>query len=233
MQTQRRNFLRRDFLTVAGTALAVNAGTGLFTPQQATAAEAETKKYKVLAFSGSRRLGKTTAASLNLVLDSIRETDANIETELIELANYQLYGYGLKGADLPVGDFELLATKIREKNVAGLVFGTPSYFGTLSSLMKMFIEQLMAFRRDVELKNKIVGAIAVGGSRNGGQERCLEQIWTALACQQVIFAQDSMPTAHWGGTLWNQNDSIAGDEFGQNTAKNLGVRIAELVRIVR
>ena len=219
-------------MTVAGTALAVPAGAGLLSTQQATAAETP-QKLKVLAFSGSRRLGKTTAASLTLVLDSIREADANIETELIELANYQLYGYGLKGADLSAGDFDLLAAKIREKNVAGLVFGTPSYFGTLSSLMKMFIEQFMAFRREVELKNKIVGAIAVGGSRHGGQERCLEQIWTALSCQQVIFAQDAMPTAHWGGTLWNQNDSLADDEFGRNTAKNLGVRIAELVRIVR
>ena len=229
MQTQRRNFLK----LAAGTALAVETGTGTLASQQATAAEAIPKKLKVLAFSGSRRLGKTTATGLNLVLDSIREADANIETELIELANYQLFGYGLKGVDLPIGDFELLAAKIREKNVTGLVFGTPSYFGTLSSLMKMFIEQLMAFRREVELKNKIVGAIAVGGARNGGQERCLEQIWTALACQQVIFAQDAVPTAHWGGTLWNQNDSIEGDEFGRNTAKNLGVRIAELVRIVR
>lgn len=214
----------------AGTVLAVGAGTGLLPGQQATAAESH-GKLKVLAFSGSRRLGKTTAASLKLVLDSIREADANIETELIELANYQLFGYGLKGADLPADDFDLLATKIREPNVAGLVFGTPSYFGSLSSLMKIFIERLMAFRKDLELKNKIAGAIAVGGARNGGQERCLEQIWTTLSSQQVIFAQDAPPTAHWGGTLWNQNDSIDADEFGQNTAKNLGKRIAELARL--
>ena len=226
MQTQRRNFLK-----LAGTALAVPAGAGLLSTQQAAAADTN-QKLKVLAFSGSRRLGKTTAASLNLVLDSIRAADANIETELIELANYQLYGYGLKGADLPADDFDLLAAKIREKNVAGLVFGTPSYFGSLSSLMKMFFEKFTALKKDTELKNKIVGAIAVGSARNGGQERCLEQIWTALSCQQVIFAQDAPPTAHWGGTLWNQNDSIDGDEFGRNTAKNLGTRIAELVRIV-
>ena len=227
MQTPRRNFLK----LAAGTALAVEAGTGILTGRQATAAETTPQKYKVLAFSGSRRLGKTTAAGLNLVLDSLREADANLETELIELANYELHGYGLKGADLPADDFDLIAAKIREENVVGLVFGTPSYFGTISSLMKIFLERFMAFRREAELKNKIVGAIAVGGSRNGGQERCLEQIWTALSCQQVIFAQDAMPTAHWGGTLWNQNDSIAGDEFGQNTAKNLGVRIAELIQV--
>ena len=215
----------------AGTALAVGAGTGLLAGQQAAAALPPAGKCKVLAFSGSRRVGKTTAASLNLVLDSIRATDANIETELFELANYQLFGYGLKGADVPADDFDLLAAKIRDPNVVGLVFGTPSYFGSISSLMKMFLEKFMAFRKDLELRNKIAGAIAVGGARNGGQERCLEHIWTAISCQQVIFAQDAHPTAHWGGTLWNQNDSIEGDEFGQNTAKNLGIRIAELVKL--
>ncbi len=224
---------RRNFLKLAGTVLAVEAGSGLLAGQQAVASEqvASNAKLKVLAFSGSRRLGKTTATGLNLVLDSIREKDANIETELIELANYRLYGYGVKGADVPLGDFNLLAEKIREKNVAGIVFGTPSYFGSLSSLLKMFFEYFTALKKDLELKNKIIGAIAVGGNRNGGQERCLEQIWTALSSQQVIFAQDAPPTAHWGGPLWNQNDSLADDEFGRNTAKNLGLRIAELVRL--
>ncbi len=223
---------RRDFLKLTGAVLAVETGAALFAGNSAVAAEAPDKKLKVLGISGSRRLGKTTAAGVQLALDAIREKDSNIETELIELADYQLFAYGLKGSDIPADDFEKIAEKIREKNVAGLILGTPVYFGSLSALLKTALERFMVFRKNLELKNKVVGAIAVGGNRNGGQERCLEQIWTALSSQQVIFAQDAPPTSHWGGTLWNQNDSITGDEFGGNTAKNLGLRVAELIRLV-
>ena len=52
------------------------------------------------------------------------------------LANYQMAGYVLHGGDIPPDDFEKIAAKIRESNVAGLVFGTPVYFGTISALMK-------------------------------------------------------------------------------------------------
>lgn len=224
---------RRDLMKLAGSVLAVEAGLGLVGASAVSAQERAGGKRKILAFSGSRRLGKTTATGLKIVFDGIREKDATIETELIELANYRLFCYGINGADVPEDDFPKLVEKIKSPEVAGFVFGTPSYFGCVSALMKTFFEKFTLFAKDATLKNKIVGAIAVGGNRNGGQERCLEQIWTALSSRQVIFAQDAPPTAHWGGTLWNQNDSLDDDEFGRNTAKNVGIRIAELLNLVR
>lgn len=221
-------------IKMVGSVLAVEAGLGIASVKTASGQETgDQKKRKILAFSGSRRIGKTTAAGLQIVLDAVREKEPNIETELIELANYKLFCYGINGTDVPEDDGPKLLEKLKDPNLAAVVFGTPSYFGCTSALMKTFFEKFTAIPHNGILKNKIVGAIAVGGNRNGGQERCLEQIWTALSSRQVIFAQDGPNTAHWGGTLWNQNDSLEADEFGRNTAKNLGSRIAELVQLVK
>ncbi|MGL6195946.1 MAG: flavodoxin family protein [Thermoguttaceae bacterium] len=228
---------RRKFIKAAGAALAVGAGSRLSAEKSSlAAAEPKTKESKsekrVIALCGSHRLGKTTAASLNLVLNSLKQQNPEFNTELIELANYQLSAYPVKGEPSPTDEFELISEKIASPSTVGIVFGTPVYFGCMSSLMKLTLEKFVAFRKNFDLKNKIIGAVAVGGNRNGGQEFCLQQLWTALSSQQVIFAQDAPPTSHWGATLWNQNDSIESDDFGRNTAVNLGIRIAELAKMV-
>jgi len=64
--------------------------------------------------------------------------------------------------------------------------------------------------------------------RNGGQELTVRSIQAALMCQDMIVVGDRQPSARIGATLWNQNDSIAADEFGIGTAKSLGRRVAEV-----
>jgi multimeric flavodoxin WrbA len=72
-----------------------------------------------------------------------------------------------------------------------------------------------------------VGALSVGGYRNGGQELVIEQIQTAMLCHEVMVV-GGKPGAFQGATLWNaDNDDIMKDEFGITSAKNLGMRVAE------
>ena len=74
--------------------------------------------------------------------------------------------------------------------------------------------------------------LAVGGARNGGQELTIRSIQTALMCQDMVVVGDGRPSARIGATLWNRNDSIAEDDFGMDTARNLGRRVAELATMI-
>jgi multimeric flavodoxin WrbA len=100
----------------------------------------------------------------------------------------------------------------------------------VSALCKAFLDRCIVFRKNqFALADKVAGAVAVGGGRNGGQELVLRQIHTALMGQGMIVAGDGPPTAHWGATLWSGAEGgVTEDEFGMTTAKNLGRHVAEL-----
>lgn len=196
---------------------------------EGVSAQETPQKRKFIAVSCSLRAGKTTAAALTLCLNAAREQDPDLETELVELADMSIPAQLAAGLPLKPGevdDFPHVAEKLRDPAVAGIVVGSPVYFGTMSALCKAFLDRCMAFRKGFALHNKIAGALAVGGSRNGGQELTVQSIHTALMGQDVIIVGTGQPSVRIGATLWNQDDSIEADEFGIGTAKDLGRRIA-------
>lgn len=223
---------RRGFLRTVGTAVA--AGAIARTAAQAQEPPPTGRKVRVLGISCSPRKGKTTAAAVQVALQAAAKVSPEVETELIELA----------GMNIPVfdpgnpnkGDFAALESKLSDSAVAGLLIGTPVYFSGMSSLCKAFIDQCMVFRKNnFALKNKVAGVVAVGGVRNGGQELAIESVQAALMCQEMIVVGDGSPTAHTGATVLNDGkDDISSDEFGLNTVRNLGRRVAEVaLRLAR
>jgi multimeric flavodoxin WrbA len=98
----------------------------------------------------------------------------------------------------------------------------------MSALCKAFLERIAVLRSPkLLLADKPVGVLAVGAYRNGGQELVIEQIQTAMLCHEVMIV-GGKPGAHQGATLWNNyNDDITKDEFGMDSARKLGIRIAE------
>ena len=221
-----RKLGRREAISVAGAAVAVGAiGIGAFAQETAP-------KRKIIAVSCSPRKGKTTAAALAICLNAAKEHDPAIETELIELADLSIPAQLAAGLPLRDGekdDFPNLAKKLGDSAVAGIIVGSPVYFGNMTALCKAFLDRCMAFRQDkFKLRNKVAGALAVGSARNGGQELTVRSIQTALMCQDMVVVGDGQPSARIGATLWNRNDSISEDDFGRDTAENLGRRVAEL-----
>ncbi|HUX15550.1 MAG TPA: flavodoxin family protein [Phycisphaerae bacterium] len=220
---------RRVFLgTVGATALAASTG-------QAVAADADTPKsgtLKILGIACSPRPGKTTAAAVKVALDAAEAVGPAIETELVELAgmNIPVFDPAAPGS----ADFEKVAAKLIDPKVAGIIVGTPVYFGSMSSLCKAFLDRFIALRKDnFALANKVAGVVAVGGMRNGGQELTIQTVQAALLAQEMILVGDGRPTAHRGATLWNQGDDISKDELGLSTARNLGRRVAEVALALR
>jgi len=116
----------------------------------------------------------------------------------------------------------------------GMIIGSPVYFGSVTSQLKMLIDRTRPLRGSFKLKNKICGAIAVGGSRNGGQESTISVIHDFLLIHDAIIVGDGAPMAHYGGTgVGGPKGDTKTDEIGIETSKNLGKRVAELAMMFK
>jgi multimeric flavodoxin WrbA len=219
---------RRNFLA---SGLAATAAFASISP--ATSKETDSKEVRIVGVSCSPRQGKTTATAVKAALDAAKTVDPRIKTQLLDLGGMNFSGWvsGAKptDADLPKDDFDLMVLpKLKEPVPDGLIIGSPSYFRTMSALCKAFIDRLAVLRSPkLLLANKPVGVLAVGAYRNGGQELVIEQIQAAMLCHEVMIV-GGKPGAHQGATLWNAyNDDITKDEFGMDSARKLGIRVAE------
>lgn len=220
---------RREFLT---TTLAAGASTSTASAASGTPG---TKAVKIIGVSCSPRKGKTTAAALGICLEAARAVDPGVTTELIELAGRNIGVYDPADPKAVQGGFAELIPVLSSPDVAAIVVGTPVYFGNMSSLCKAFLDHWMVFRQqNFALAGKVSGVVAVGAGRNGGQELTLQSVQASLMGQNMIVVGDGQPTSHFGATLINTNDDISKDDFGINTAKNLGRHVAEVaLRLTR
>jgi multimeric flavodoxin WrbA len=224
---------RRTFLSAAGV-LATGATAAATDGDREQAAPQKPKK--IIGICCSPRKGKSTTAVLRVCLEAARAELPSAEIELIELAGLKIPGAPAAGIPLEAGekdDFPALAPKLADPNVAGIVIATPVYFGNMSYLCKAFLDRWMVFFQDRLLANKVAGVIAVGGARNGGQEMTVRSVQVALMSQQLIVVGDAPPSGHWGGTAWSGAEGgVEKDESGLATARNLGRRIAGVVKML-
>ena len=222
---------RREFLGKVGTVAAVGAGTGAALSADSAQA-AESRPIKIIGICCSPRKGKSTAAALQACLDAAKEVGQNVEVELIELAGMKIPGGPAAGVPLDEGekdDFPKVAEKLSDPKIAGIIIGTPVYFGNMSYLCKAFLDRCNVFRRKFGLADKVAGVVAVGGGRNGGQELTIRSVHTCLLGQAMIIVGDAPPTGHWGGTAWSgAPGGVTDDEYGMNSVKNLGRHVAEV-----
>jgi len=216
-----KSVTRRKFIQKAGTAAVV----GLTSNSVFTSSE----KTLIVGVSCSPRQGKTTATAIKASLDAAGSVNSQIVTELIDLGGMRVSGlFQPRGETEAKDDFEKILPTLRAPNLSGIIIGSPVYFRIMSSLCSAFIERLSALRSPkLILADKPVGVLSIGAYRNGGQELVIQQIQTAMLCHEVMIV-GGKPGAHQGATLWNAyNDDITKDEFGMESAKKLGIRVAE------
>ena len=152
----------------------------------------------------------------------------NITTELVDLGGITFSGWtGSSSATKDDFDMQVLP-KLKDASIGGLIIGSPVFFRNPSSVCMAFLERLAVLRKPkLLLADKAVGTLAVGGSRNGGQEMVIQQIQTSMLCHEVMVV-GGKPSAHQGAILWNAyKDDIMKDEFGIDSARKLGIRVAQ------
>jgi multimeric flavodoxin WrbA len=186
---------------------------------------------KIIGIVGSPRKGGNTTI---LVKEALKAAEnAGADTELINLGNAEIEPCiacdicKSTGECAIYDDVPSILTKLIESQ--GMIIGSPVYFGNVTAQLKMLMDRSRPLRMDFKLKNKVGGAISVGGSRNGGQETTISAIHEFMLIHDVIIVGDGAPLAHYGGTgVGGAKEEAGSDEVGLETSKNLGGRVAEL-----
>jgi len=197
---------------------------------------------KIIGVAASARKNKATKFLLEQCLKEARRTaegaGKSLTVELVELAGLNVNGClacdACKKGVLcsQQDDYQPLIAKLADPEVVGIILATPVYMGSMSSQAKAFIDRTVIFRRNgFMFRNKLGGAIAVGGSRNGGQEMTIQAVHAAMMIHDMIIVGDG---DHFGGTAWgNHPDGYQSDTVGIATARNLGRRMVEVARMMQ
>jgi len=196
---------------------------------------------KLLGICCSPRKGQTTQQAMQACLAAAEEQCEDLETVLVELAGLKLQpclacGECKKQLGCPIkDDFESLIPILADTDVAGMIIGTPVYFGSMTAQCKALIDRCVMFRRnDWRFRNRVGGVLAVGGVRNGGQELTIQAVQAAMMCHDMICVSDGQPTAHFGATVFSGIEGgVMQDDFGLQTARHLGQRVAEVAMMIR
>jgi len=107
---------------------------------------------------------------------------------------------------------------------AGIVAGSPVYFGIMAADMKRVFDEFVSTRKKME--NKVGAAFATAGDASGGKETTMLSIIQCMLIYGMIIVGDPMDaTGHYGVSCVG-----APDEKTAENGQKLGRRVAELCR---
>lgn len=137
-------------------------------------------------------------------------------------------GLNTKLVELNKGIDEGIIELVKEAD--GIIWATPVYFGAWNSLSQKLYEKLK--KEKVNLFPKVVGFIAVGAKRNGGQETTITFAGWDLMKLGACMVNDGYPVSQFGGTCVAGIEGTINDEQGLEMCFNLGKRVAETAMII-
>ncbi|MEW6109595.1 MAG: flavodoxin family protein [Nitrospirota bacterium] len=107
---------------------------------------------------------------------------------------------------------------------AGIIAGSPVYFGVMAWELKKVFDEFVGIRRKME--NKVGAAFATGGHHTGGKETTIMSILQCMLIYGMIIVGDPMSASgHYGvGCVGAPDENAASDAF------KLGSRVAELCK---
>ncbi|HHU31282.1 MAG TPA: flavodoxin family protein [Clostridia bacterium] len=120
----------------------------------------------------------------------------------------------------------------------GFIIGSPVYQMTLTGQLQTFFNRLRpiaALFSKGHWATKVGGAIAVGGTRHGGQETTLAAINNYFLCTGMVNVSGGI-FAYNGGAVWSQNRKEEGandDAVGMGTVRVLGRRVAYVAKLLK
>ena len=122
---------------------------------------------------------------------------------------------------------------------AGVVLGSPAYFGNMAAPLKYFLDGTVGSWLKGALVDKPAGLFASSSSLHGGQETSLLSMALPLLHHGMLivgvpYTEDALSSTTTGGTpygathvTWNRKpDALSDDE--KQTAQTLGKRVAKI-----
>jgi NAD(P)H dehydrogenase (quinone) len=105
---------------------------------------------------------------------------------------------------------------------AGIIAGSPVYFGAMAYDLKRVFDEFVGIRKKME--NKVGAAFATSGDASGGKETTIISIIQCLLIYGMMIVGDPMDaTGHYGVACVG-----APDEKISENGRKLGRRVAEL-----
>lgn len=113
----------------------------------------------------------------------------------------------------------------------GFIIGSPVYDMNITAQLAACFNRLrpIFLVHPGKLRNKVGGAIALGGTRHGGQETALQAIINFYLMHEMLVC-GGIGGCYSGGTVWTKDGKAQGaaeDEVGMATVKGLGRAVAE------
>jgi len=189
---------------------------------------------KVLTINGSPRKDGNTQVMIEEVSKALRK--AGIDVETVSLRDCEVRPCNAcelcykKAWHCPIKDDAVSLLK-KMVDADGLLIGSPVYGADVTAQLKALLDRSVITYTNQYLKNKVGGAVVVGGGAHGGQEYAVQQLVSFFAFQGIIIANPSGGLLGAMGTA-NDRGDIRKDKEGLKSARELGERMAELMRIV-
>ncbi|MBW1815718.1 MAG: NAD(P)H-dependent oxidoreductase [Deltaproteobacteria bacterium] len=107
-------------------------------------------------------------------------------------------------------------------DAAGVIAGSPVYFGVMAAELKKVFDDFVSVRKKME--DKVGATFTTPGDATGGKETTMMSIIQALLIYGMVIAGDPMSaTGHYGVACVGEPD-----EKTRENARKLGQRVAEL-----
>ncbi|GFO96994.1 NADph-dependent FMN reductase [groundwater metagenome] len=172
---------------------------------------------KITGISGSPNFGGNNEKIIDMALGIAKER--GYKTDEILLSKLKVSpcddcGACKKGKVCPIDD-DMAGVYEKLEASDAIIASSPVFFGSVTAQIKALFDRTILLRRNgFLLKGKVGGAIAVGGSRNGGQELTINAIHSWMHIHGMIVVGDM---SHFGGIALKPVES---DEVGLKTVKD-------------
>jgi len=163
----------------------------------------------------------------------------NSNTDKTESANdVAVYTYRILPEHIQGGRFIELNMLALISQADGIIFGSPTYMGSVAAQFKAFIDATSSIWAEGKWTNKIATAFTVGGSYSGDQLSTIQYLHILASQHGMLWAgldgkglqNNNVPNtsgANSGLITYTQNNEVPKDAL--LTAQYLGQRVAKLV----
>ena len=200
---------------------------------------------KILGVCGSPR-NASTNFSLKMALKAASEVEG-VEVELVELRGRKInfcihcnkcVKDEVNYCKIYNDDMNELYEKVYQAD--GFIMASPVYemniTGQMATFFNRFRPTYTILKKDAAFfGRKVGGAIAVGGTRNGGQESTINAINGFYNTQGIVPVNGALGI-YAGASVWSKDQGAAGaeaDEVGMENCRKIGKKVAEMAKLLQ
>ncbi|MEL7608678.1 MAG: flavodoxin family protein [Bacillota bacterium] len=203
---------------------------------------------KIIGVSGSPRKNSSTTYSVKEALSAAKGI-GDVETELIILQGLEIKpcihcDKCLREESLICVLWKDGVTNVLKKlhEADGIILGSPVYGMGITPQMSAFLSRYRGtyyklLKEPDYFVRQVGGAIAVGGTRNGGQENVVNQLYGFFSTHGITPANGAL-CVYSGACVWNAlyspgEEGAKQDEEGMKHCRRIGEKVAKLAKALK